>query len=575
MDTVRQDVRHALRGLRQSPAFTLAVVLTLGLGIGGNATVFTALRAAFLVDPPYPHPDRLMALDLVVTDAKGAIDRVSWSFPKFQTLRASVTSFDAVAVRGGVTVALAGGEQPVRVYGEAVTAEYFAMFGAAPLLGRLTTRAEDAEAADPRSVVLGHDLWRQQFGADPSTVGREIRINGVGFEVVGIMRPDFRGVSGRVELWLPVRALPAVGLRGVRQQSAWHRFQAFGLRRADLTADQAAAEVGVVGAAVAAAHPPRQDDGSRWSAAAVSLSEARTNAEGRTLLAVLGGTVMLVLLLVCVNVANLLLARSASRERELAIRTALGAGRWRLVRQLTTEALILAGAGGALGLVLSFWGTSVLRGVLPPMTGPNGVLFLSPAQVWVDFTTLAYTAALALATGLAMSILPAWRSSNADGSRALRESTVASGGLGSLRRPTVRGALVVAQVALAAVLLAGAGLMVQTLTRLSRVDPGFQPDGLLTFAYALPTSDPRSADAAFHARIVERLQAVPGVEQAALSSCAALSGCYDINSVERLDRQPPFAAGQEPSVRVHIVSDAYFRTLGIPVIEGRTFTPAD
>ncbi len=575
MDSLRQDLRYATRALLRAPGFTIAVVLTLALGIGGNAAVFSALRAALLAEPPYPEPDRIMALDLTVADEQGRTDgHPWWSFPKLETMRALVTSFDLVAVRRGQYATMVGGSEPVRAYVEAVNADYFPLFGAAPLLGRLPRPDEDGPGVQPRVVVLTHAVWQEQFGGDSTLIGRAVRVSGTPLEVIGVLQPGFRGISGRVDAWVPVRTLPALGNPGVLERRWAHSFAVFGRRRADVTPALAAAELAAAGGVVDAAHSD-PNGGARWGATAVSLRAARANAEGRTVLAVIGGAVALVLLLACVNIANMLLARAAGREREIVIRTALGAGRGRIARQLVTESLLLAVCGGTLGLLVAWWGVEVLRSVLPPMTGPNGVLFLSPQMLGVDGGVVAFAAVVTVATGLVTGLAPASRFSRPEGSLALRQGASAMRGLGSLRRPTIRGALVVAEVALAVVLLAGAGLMLRTMARLAQVHPGFEPAGLLSFSYGLPPSDPRAGDPAFHQLVLDRLRSLPGVQAAALSSCAAMSGCYDLNSVKRVEGLPPFAPSEQPSVRVHYVSDDYFRALGVPVLTGRAFGPGD
>ncbi|MGH7675662.1 MAG: FtsX-like permease family protein, partial [Gemmatimonadales bacterium] len=313
----------------------------------------------------------------------------------------------------------------------------------------------------------------------------------------------------------------------------------------------------------------------RWSATAVPLQTVRADADARSVLTILAGAVALVLLLACVNVANMLLARAAGRERELVIRAALGAGRGRLLRQLVTESLLLATAGGAAGLVVAAWGVDLLHRVLPRSTGGRGLLFLDPMSLRLDLGVVAFTAAVTLGTGLLMGLVPAWRFSRPESSRALREGAGAAHGFGSLRRPTLRGGLVVAEVALATVLLAGGGLMIRTLAQLARVRPGFEAAGVLSFRYRLPPADPRAADPVFQQAVLDRLAALPGVESAAASGCPPLGGCYDYNSVKQVEGRPPFAPADQPMVRTHFVSDEFFRTLGVPLLAGRVFRPGD
>ena len=572
MRSLIQDFRHAFRALTRNAGFAAVVVLTLALGIGGNAAVFSLLRASLFAGLPYPEHDRLVALDLV--QATGEQMMESWSYPKYQTMLANVTTLELITARRGADVILSGGSEPTRTYQEATTADYFALFGARAALGRVLLPSDDLPGA-PSVAVLTDHIWRRLFGADTGVVGRMIRVNGVPVEVIGVTTPDFRGVSGRVDLWVPIQALPVLGFGRVLERRWAHSFTVFGRLKSGMTLEQAQAELTVVGGIVDAAHPEPGDSKAKWTATAEPIARGQANAELRDVFAILTGAVALVLLLACVNVANMLLARAAARERELVIRAALGAGGGRLTRHLLAESVLLALIGGATGLGLAAWGVDLLRTLVPITTGGHGLLYFTPQSLRLDGWVAAFAAALALGTGIVVGVVPAWRFTRPESSSALREGAGTARGLGSLRRPTLRGSLAAVQVALAVVLLAGAGLMIRTLTNLAAVNPGFDPGGVLAFTYRLPPADARANDPAFHAQVLERVAALPGVRGAALAACPPLSGCYDLNSVTRIDGGPQLPDDEQPMMRTQHVSDAFFATLGIPVVQGRTFTADD
>jgi predicted permease len=572
MSSVTQDLRHTARALARAPGFTAVVALTLALGIGGTTAVFSVLRVSLFAGLPYPVAGRIVALDLVQANGDEVME--SWSFPKYQTMLANVTTLELVTARRGAEVILAGGAEPVRAYQEATTPAYFALFGARAALGRLFLPTDDAPGA-PLVAVLPDHIWRRLFGADPGIIGRSVRVNGMPVEIVGVANSDFKGISGRVDLWVPIQALPALGYARLLERRWAHSFVVFGRLKPGVTLERAQAELAVVGGVVDAAHPEPGDSKARWTATAVPVARGQANAELRDVFTILAGAVLLVLLLACVNVANMLLARAAARERELVIRAALGAGRGRLTRHLLAESVLLAAIGGALGLALAAWGVDLLRTVVPITTGGHGMLYFSPESLRLDGWVAAFAAAIALGAGITVGVVPAWRFARPESSAALREGAGSARGLGSLRRPTLRGSLAAIQVALAVVLLAGAGLMLRTLANLAAVNPGFDPGGVLALSYRLPPTDARANDPAFHAQILERFAAVPGVRAAALAACPPLSGCYDFNSVTRIDGGPRIPDDAQSMIRTQQVSETFFATMGIPVIAGRGFDAGD
>jgi predicted permease len=570
--TFYEDYRHAFRSLARNPGFTAVVALTLALGIGGTTAVFSLLRVSLLSGLPYPDPDRIVALDLVQTNGESRME--TWSFPKYLTMRGHVTTLEQVTTRRGAEVILAGGDEPVRAYQEATTPSYFRLFGVRAELGRLFVDGDDQPGA-PLVAVLPHLTWQRQFGGDRSIVGRTVRVNGTPVEVVGVAAPGFRGVSGRVDLWVPVHALPALGFARLLERRWAHSFTVFARLKDGVTLERARAEMAVIGGIVDAAHPEPGDSKAKWGATLAPVTQGRASEELGNVFAILTGAVVLVLLLACVNVANMLLARAAARERELVIRAALGAGRGRLTRHLVVESVLLALLGGGVGLGIAAWGVDLLRALVPMTTGGHGLLYFAPQALRVDGWVGAFAAALAVGTGLVVGIVPAWRFARPDSSTALREGAGTARGLGSLRRPTLRGSLAAIQIALAVVLLAGAGLMIRTLANLAHVDPGFEPGGVLAFTYRLAPTDVRANDPTFHQQVLDRLAALPGVRAAAMSACQPLSGCYDYNSLTRIDGGPRIPDDDQVMFRTQQVSDGFFATLRVPIRMGRGFAVAD
>lgn len=575
MDTVLQDLRYTIRSLARTPGFTAVVVLTLALGIGGTAAVFSALELAVLRPPPYPDVDRLVALDVTATAPGKGTDSIGWSYPKFATMRETASFLELVTARTGRDVTLAGGAEPVRVRAEAVSPSYFGLLGAGPAIGRVLVDDDDTEG-NAGVVVLSHPTWRTVFGGDSSAVGRTIRVNGAPMVVVGVARPGFAGLGGDAAAWVPVHALPRLSNPRVLERRWAHGFTGFARIKSGVTLAQARSTMDAVGGIVDAAHPMPGGGSTRWGAALAPLGDVRTNPLGRTVLFVLAGAVALVLLLACVNVANMVLARAVAREREIVLRSALGAGRRRLVQQLLTESLVLAGAGGIAGLGVAIWGIELLRGAIPDTISSHGVQFLRADALALDLWGVVLTGAVVMTTGVLIGLAPAWRLSRADAVAVVRAGASQGRGVGSLRRMTLRGGLVAAQAALATVLLAGAGLMLRTVSQLAAVSPGFEAAGVLSARYGAPRGDPGLRDPTlFHVAVLDRLRALPGIHGVAMSACAPLAGCYDILSVSRIDGRPPFAEAEAPSVRTHYVSDDYFRVLGVQLLRGRTFDARD
>jgi putative ABC transport system permease protein len=552
MDTFRQDLRYAIRRLTGSPAFSLIAVLTLALGIGANSAIFSVVNGVLLKPLPYAEPDRLVGIYHV---SEG--HRVTMSGPNFiDVTKLSSTLADAAAIVRA-RVILTGQGEPVRLDGAAVSASLFNVLGVRPLLGR-TFNPEENEPGRPKVAVIAYALWQQRFGSDRRVIGRKITLDGVATEIVGVMPKGFSYPAARA-IWTPIRYTEDFTRN---QRGAWY-VNVIGRVKNGIPLEQVTAEVATIGRQLAKQYP---DSNEGLDFTAMSLHEAMVG-DIRKAVLVLLGAVGFVLLIACTNVANLLLARAASRETEMAVRNALGAGRGRLVRQLLTESAILGIVGGALGLLLAIWGVDALVGL-----EPQGIPRLS--EVRIDGTIVGFTMVLSIATGLVFGLVPAFHSTDASLSGPLRAA--GRGALTTRSGSRMRGALVVAEMALAVVLLAGAGLLIRSFTRLASVDPGFHAEQALTFELSLPDSryedEPRQL--AFFDQLMPRLRAIPGVQSAAGVMMLPLAGSNFVLSFEVAGR-PDVPPSQQPSMEIRVATPEYFSTIGIPLKRGRLFTGDD
>ena len=544
-----QDVRYAVRTLRRAPAFTAVAGLTLALGIGATTAMFTVVHDVMMRPLPYPQSDRLVQLSYQSTGlgfgpVLGMADAHWIGFRDRSRLLAGSAAWY------GQLVNLTGAGDPVRVQSASATAELFATLGVRPLHGRGFVRAEESPASE-RVVVLGNALWRERFGGDAGVVGRSVTIDGVPRTVVGVMPAGF-AYPDDAKLWLPLELHPSEHFSLLVRVVA--------RLRDGVTREQEAAELTSVAGGVAL---PAPDPRAVYRTQVVPLKDVVVGESGRPLL-VFAGAVALVLLIACTNVANLLLMRATTRHREMAVRAALGAGRRRLIRQLVTEAALL-------------WGVSGLAGLLVAWVGVRGLLALAPAgriprqgEIGVDGPALAFALGVSLVTGLLFGLVPAVRATRG----AVRDALSATARTMSGRDGPLRGALVVAEVALALVLLAGAGLLVQSFIRQSQVELAFRPAGLATMTVDLPDATYRSAAAMriFDRAMLDRVARVPGVTSAAAVNFIPLGG-----PIIRGDFSlPPGRSRPDGFVTTKsVVSPGYFRTMGIRVLAGREFGAAD
>ncbi len=564
MHALKHDIKHAIRLLVRQPGVSIVAVITLALGIGANTAMFSAVDAILLRPLPYEDPDRVVmvwekrqaegVLDNVVAPA----DFVDWA--KMNTV------FESMAAFAPSSVDLTGVGEPVRLPAGAVSPAFFDVFKVRPFLGR-TFGTEEGTVGRHRVVILGHGLWQRRFGSDAAIVGRKLLFNGVPHEVIGVVPTSFEFPDPTIEVWAPL------AFEGTAEplSRAVHNFFVYARMKPGVTVKQARTEMDRVGAVLSQRYP---DTNARHGSWVTSLSDQitgprqRSSAQDRGLrngLLLLLGSVAFVLLIACVNVANLLLARAAGRRREMAVRAALGAGRARLIAQTLTESLVLGLTGGITGLIVAWWGIGTLRQIAPGAGQVAGVTHLG-----LDWRVLLFTFALSLATGLVFGLLPAWHLAGQDVNAALRDGARTTG----VGRRRLRLMLVVSEIALASLLLVGAGLTVRSFQSLLRAEPGFNADGVLTSMVVLPDSRYRGEErlAVASEQIEQRLAAIPGVRAAGVTSHLPLSG--------QDSRRGIIVEGRESSdspTRAHprSVTPPYFRAMSIRLASGRFFTDVD
>jgi putative ABC transport system permease protein len=575
MQTLRQDVSYALRVLRASPAFTIVAVLTLAVGIGANAAIFSVVDAALLRPLPFREPDRLMSASLRMPVQYGprVID-MSWSYPKYRAFREVQRAFADASLHLAEAFTVASAEGAERVPGEVVEAPYFRILGVGAAHGRLFADEEDLPAGGAAVVLISDSYWRRRFSAELGVLGSRVDVNGRPFTVVGVLPPSFRGLSGNSDLWA---LITSVRSRGVLTGDGVHQFDMIARVRPGVATGQAKDAVHEAGRLVDERY--RDTEAGRWGAAAYTMSEKRVDPALRRSVVTLGVAVALVLLIACANIANLLLARGAARHREIAVRLAIGASRGRLVGQLLTESAVLATAGAVAGLALATVGVRVLGAMVPSgvtafagfFRGEQaGLTRVALSAIRLDGSVLLFTLGVTVVTGLAFGLAPAVAASRAPLTDAMRQGRVATPAFSGLRRLTGRGVLVASEVALAVVLLVTAGLMIKSLGRLFETRVGYDPEGLLTARVNLSNSRySRDSAAQLWDEILTRLGSLPGVAGVAVGNCSPIGDNCDGTSIQ--------VAGQVGSshLGLHMVSPEYFRTMRVPLLRGRVFEPQD
>jgi putative ABC transport system permease protein len=552
-----QDIRYAFRLLIKSPTFTIVALTTLAVGIAANAAIFSVVNALLLRPLPYPEPDRLVMLwqDL---RARGGPDDESLAPAHFFDWSSRSRSFEATTVFRGSSPSLTGDGEPEQLRGWQVSGRFFRVLGVAPMLGRDFRPEDDQPGAQP-VAILSHGLWTRRFGADGGMIGRSISLNREPHVVIGVLPPDFRAPFFAPEIFRPLRLNPARASRGNIE------LQMIARLRPGVPLERAQAEMSAVGNALAQEYP-ETDKGST-----IRITQLHDEVTGdvRTPLMALLGAVLLVLLIACANIASLLLARASVRAREMAVRTALGAARTRIVRQLLTESVLLGVAGGVAGLLLSSWLLDALLSFAPPGTARLD-------QVRIDGGVLAFGIALALITSVGFGIVPALLAARGDVVSTLKEGGI-RGGSGSRDGLFARSAFVVAELALALMLLVGAGLLMRSLVNLKAVDPGFEPENLLATLVALPPNGYPEADhvRTFYTSLLERLHTASGVERAAIVSVMPFSGDDTDTGFQIVGRPAPRDPADRPVAWYRVVSPDYFRTVGVRLEAGRFLQAID
>ena len=564
-----QNLRYAFRILGKQSLFTAIVIVTFALGIGANTAVFSVLNAVLLRPLPFAQPENLVALgeyDLRdKTSGGGGIEIHSISYPDFVDCRAQNSVFERVAVYTNQSVkTLTDGTDATHVQGEAVSADLFSLLGVQPILGRTFLPNEDEPGN--RVVILSHALWQRQFGGDVKIIGQSLTLDGQKFQVVGVMPPRFSYPIGAFapELWTTMSMLRESidGSPPMTEQRGNDFLQCIARLKRDVPIKQAQANLDTIAAALRQQYPD-----SNANLGAIVLPEVNAMiGSAHSALLMLCAMAACVLLVACVNVANLLFARSLSRNREISIRAALGAGRWHIIKQLLCESALLGLCGGVAGLLLAIWGIDVLKSFLP--SSIPRIDEISP-----DLRVLAFAGFISVAVGILAGLLPAWRASHPNLATSLNEASRGSSESASGHR--IRASLVVIEIVLALVLLASGGLLVESFLRLQKVSPGFDPSNVLTTRIALPDSGyGKPAQAAeFYRKLLSRVATLPGVKSAAIAWWFPLSGSEISFNFDVEERPVPKA--QQPIAQVNVVSPDYFKTLRTPILRGRDFSERD
>ena len=556
MHTLLQDIRFGLRMLVKSPSISIVATIALALGIGANTAIFSVVNAVLLRPLPFPNPDSLFAV--FETNLERGQLRGSHSYPNFFDLRAQNTVFERISTYRDSNFIMTGRGEPARLQGCVATADLLPLLGVAPMLGRTFHPDEDKPSTTGRAVILGHALFQNRFGGDPSILNQSITLDGVNHTVIGVMPPGFEFPiqNEPVELWTTI-AVDAP----MKDQRGAHFLRAIGRLKPGVTEDQAQAELTAIAARLEQQYP---DENSRRSLRLESALSALVG-DARPMLILFICAVATVLLIACANVANLLLARATSRYKEMAIRAAMGASRVRVIRQLLTESMLLSLLGGAIGLLLAVWWSDLLVAL-----GKNDIP--RALQVGIDWRVLGFTLGLSLLTGLIFGLAPAFHSSKTELVESLKEG--ARGASEGSNRIRLRNVLMVGELAMAVVLLVVAGLLIQSLWRLQNVNSGLQPENVLTFNVGLPEVKYKTdRQSQFFIDLKSRLEATPGVQSASTIFPLPLSGDRFSISFEIEGR--PLPPKDHPSADFFTTGVGYFRAMGIPVMKGRDFDDRD
>lgn len=575
LDDLGKDVRYGLRNLRRNPAFSVVAIVTLALGMGANLAIFALVNAVLIRPLPYSEPSELAFVHLLMPErnAPGVYGPSIWSVPKYQVVSTGQQVFTATSLFTDSEWSLTGAGDPERLQGEIVESPYFTLLGVEAGLGRLLS-ADDDRVDASTVAVISHGLWQRRFGGVADVLGRTVTLDGTAATVIGVTPAGFHGLSGRADVWRPLKPTVPFDLN----EPFSHSYYFIARRRAGVSIEQADAAVRALGTRIDAAFPVPRAAGPT-SVSAVSLNAERLDPLLRRAAVVLLAAVGLVLLIACVNLANLTLVRGLSRQREVAIRLALGASRLRIVRQFFTETLLLSFAGAAAGAVIAVASIRLASAAMPDLNAflngqSGGLTRVGASMLGADATLVLSTVGLAVVSALLFGLIPAWQAARGD-LMATMKPTIDGTRPTGFKSLSFRNALLVVEVALALVMLVSAGLMVKSLLRLGQTDLGFHPENLLTFQLALPNeSYPPERSLPFVEELLTKLRARSEVQAAAFGHCAPVTDrCNGTRAF--FPSRPPVPPGSSPLVGVTWVSPGFFDTLGIRLLRGRGFTDRD
>ena len=556
MEFLLSDIRFAIRNLVKRPAFTAIAVITLALGIGANSAIFSSIYALIITPLPFPNLDRIVAIWDKNPSRDVAHNEVTMA--NYLDWRAQNHSFEQLALERWWSINLTGGDMPERVQGHLVTANFFDVVGVKPVQGRSFLEEENQPGRDHVAIIT-HSLWQRRFGSDPNIVNKKVMTNGIARTVIGVLPPEFNYPKGS-EIYAPLPLTPEV----VKNRLT-HTYYVIGKLKPGVSLQSAQAEIDTITARLASQYP---ETNTGWGANVYPIV-ADTVRIYSTAMWIMMAAVGFVLLIACANVANLMLARAIGRQKELALRAALGASRWRIVRQLMVESLMIALLGGAMGVIVAFWGIDLLRAGDPAEASKFAPGW---SHFGINLPVLIFTFGISVLSGLIFGLAPAWHFSKPELNDALKEGGRQST-VGSHR---LRSVLVVCEIALSLVLLIGAGLMCRSFIALLNTPPGFNPEGVLTMNLNLPFAKYKE-DAqitAFYSDLVQRVKALPGVQAAAAVNYVPLGGANSTNDF-LVEGAPEPKVGEENEGRYRVCTPDYFQTMGISILKGRGFTDQD